>query len=72
MESLSCPALRVAKQRRFMRFTEINKPDINIVTVEDPVEYTMQGINQVNVNTKANMTFATAPGRSCVRILMLS
>ena len=39
---------------------EINKPDINIVTVEDPVEYTMPGINQVNVNTKANMTFATA------------
>ena len=39
---------------------EINKPDINIVTVEDPVEYTMQGINQVNVNNKANMTFATA------------
>ena len=39
---------------------EINKPDINIVTVEDPVEYTMPGINQVNVNTKANMTVATA------------
>ena len=39
---------------------EINKPDINIVTVEDPVEYTMQGINQVNVNNKANMTFASA------------
>lgn len=39
---------------------EINKPNINIVTVEDPVEYTMQGINQVNVNNKANMTFASA------------
>ena len=39
---------------------EINKPDINIVTVEDPVEYTMPGINQVNVNNKANMTFASA------------
>lgn len=39
---------------------EINKPDINIVTVEDPVEYTMAGINQVNVNNKANMTFASA------------
>ncbi len=39
---------------------EINKSDINIVTVEDPVEYTMEGINQVNVNNKANMTFASA------------
>ncbi len=39
---------------------EINKPDINIVTVEDPVEYTMPGVNQVNVNNKANMTFASA------------
>jgi len=39
---------------------EINKPDVNIVTVEDPVEYTMNGINQVQVNNKAEMTFATA------------
>jgi len=39
---------------------ELNKPDVNIVTVEDPVEYTMPGINQVNVNSKTNLTFATA------------
>ncbi len=39
---------------------ELNRPDVNIVTVEDPVEYTMLGINQVNVNNKANLTFATA------------
>lgn len=39
---------------------ELNKTDINIVTVEDPVEYTMPGINQVNVNNKANLTFASA------------
>ena len=39
---------------------EINKPTINIVTVEDPVEYTMPGISQVQVNTKANLTFASA------------
>jgi len=39
---------------------EVNKPDVNIVTVEDPVEYSMIGINQTQVNTKANMTFATA------------
>ncbi len=39
---------------------EINKPNVNIVTVEDPVEYMMQGINQTQVNPKANMTFAVA------------
>lgn len=39
---------------------EINNSSVNIVTVEDPVEFTMQGINQTQVNTKANMTFATA------------
>ncbi len=39
---------------------EINRPSVNIVTVEDPVEYTMPGINQVQVNTKANLTFAGA------------
>ncbi len=39
---------------------EINKPDVNVITVEDPVEYTMHGINQVQVNTKAKLTFASA------------
>ena len=39
---------------------EINKPTVNVVTVEDPVEYTMPGISQVQVNTKANLTFASA------------
>ncbi len=39
---------------------EINKPNVNIVTVEDPVEYTLFGVNQTQVNTKANMTFASA------------
>jgi type IV pilus assembly protein PilB len=39
---------------------EVNTPTVNIVTVEDPVEYTMPGINQTQVNAKANMTFAAA------------
>lgn len=39
---------------------ELNNSTINIVTVEDPVEYTMPGINQTQVNTKANLTFAAA------------
>lgn len=39
---------------------EINTPAVNIVTVEDPVEYIMAGVNQTQVNTKANMTFSAA------------
>ena len=39
---------------------EVNTSAVNIVTVEDPVEYMMSGINQTQVNTKANMTFAAA------------
>lgn len=39
---------------------ELNQPDVNIITVEDPVEYTMVGVNQTQVNAKANMTFAAA------------
>lgn len=38
--------------------TDLNTPNKNIITVEDPVEYMMEGVNQVNVNTKAGMTFA--------------
>ncbi len=37
---------------------DINKPNINIITVEDPVEYKLEGINQVQVNAKAGLTFA--------------
>ncbi len=39
---------------------EVAQPDINVVTVEDPVEYRMDGINQVPVNPKRGMTFAGA------------
>ena len=39
---------------------EINKPDRKIITVEDPVEYEMAGINQVMVKTDIGMTFAAA------------
>lgn len=37
----------------------LNKPNINIMTIEDPVEYDMAGINQIQVNQRANLTFAT-------------
>ncbi len=37
----------------------LNKPTVNIVTLEDPVEYQMVGINQVQINPQAGLTFAT-------------
>jgi type IV pilus assembly protein PilB len=37
----------------------LRKPSVNIVTVEDPVEYALPGINQVHVNTRAGLTFAS-------------
>ncbi|MDT4938257.1 MAG: type pilus assembly protein PilB [Pseudonocardiales bacterium] len=37
---------------------EISKPEVNIITVEDPVEYRLPGVNQVQVNHKAGLTFA--------------
>lgn len=36
----------------------LNRPDVNISTVEDPVEYRLAGVNQTQVNPKAGMTFA--------------
>jgi type IV pilus assembly protein PilB len=38
----------------------IRRPSINIVTVEDPIEYAVAGLNQVQVNTKAGLTFASS------------
>jgi type IV pilus assembly protein PilB len=38
----------------------VARPEINVITVEDPVEYRMAGINQVQVNPKAGLTFASA------------
>lgn len=38
----------------------LNQPDVNIVTVEDPVEYRMERIRQVELNTRAGMTFASS------------
>ncbi|HEY6032352.1 MAG TPA: GspE/PulE family protein [Gaiellaceae bacterium] len=40
--------------------SQINRPELKIITVEDPVEYRLQGINQVQINTRAGLTFATA------------
>ena len=38
----------------------LNKPDRNIITVEDPVEYRLPGVNQVQTNPKAGLTFSSA------------
>lgn len=38
----------------------LNKPEINIITVEDPIEMNIQGMNQVQVNAEIGMTFAAA------------
>lgn len=45
---------------------EVNKPNVNIITVEDPVEYMLEGVNQVQINLKADLTFSSAL-RSMVR-----
>ena len=42
----------------YATLTEISKPEVNIITVEDPVEYRLPGVNQVQVNHKAGLNFA--------------
>ena len=44
----------------YTALSELNKEDVNIITVEDPVEANVAGINQVQTNTKAGLTFASA------------
>jgi general secretion pathway protein E len=38
--------------------SKINSPDINIITIEDPIEYQIKGIGQIQINPKINLTFA--------------
>ena len=44
----------------YSALSEVNRPDVNISTAEDPVEYNIQGINQVLVNEEIGLTFASA------------
>jgi type IV pilus assembly protein PilB len=44
----------------YAALTQINRPEINIITVEDPVEYRLGGVNQMQINQRAGLTFATA------------
>lgn len=43
----------------------VRRPSVNIITVEDPIEYVIPGLNQVQVNSKAGLTFAT-----CLRSIL--
>lgn len=44
----------------YTALSEMNTKDVNIITIEDPVEATIDGINQIQVNPKAKLTFASA------------
>jgi type IV pilus assembly protein PilB len=44
----------------FAALSEISRPEVNVITVEDPVEYRLRGTNQVQINPRAGLTFATA------------
>ena len=44
----------------YATLNQVSRPEINVITVEDPVEYRIPGINQVQVNVKAGLTFASA------------
>ncbi|MEX2102712.1 MAG: GspE/PulE family protein [Gaiellaceae bacterium] len=44
----------------YASLSEINRPEVNIITVEDPVEYRLAGVNQVQMNPKAGLTFAVS------------
>ena len=44
----------------YTALSTLNKEEVNIITVEDPVEASIAGINQVHVNSKADLTFASA------------
>jgi type IV pilus assembly protein PilB len=44
----------------YAALTQINRPEINIITVEDPVEYRLPGVNQMQTNLRAGLTFASA------------
>lgn len=50
----------------YAALSEVNRREVNVITVEDPVEYQMKGLNQVQVNTRVGLTFA-ATLRSILR-----
>jgi hypothetical protein len=51
----------------YSALSRVNQPDVNVLTAEDPVEYNLEGINQVLVNDSVGLSFAAALRRSCAR-----
>jgi type IV pilus assembly protein PilB len=43
----------------YATLSEINRPDINVMTIEDPVEYIFKKVNQIQIHEQSGMTFAT-------------
>ncbi|PIR88086.1 MAG: type II secretion system protein GspE [Candidatus Harrisonbacteria bacterium CG10_big_fil_rev_8_21_14_0_10_45_28] len=43
----------------YMILKELNRPEVSIITIEDPIEYSLKGIDQIQVNEKTGLTFAT-------------
>ena len=44
----------------YAALAELNRPEINVITVEDPVEYRLAGIEQIQINNRAGLTFSSA------------
>ncbi len=44
----------------YAALAELNKPEINVITVEDPVEYRLAGVEQIQINNRAGLTFSSA------------
>ena len=60
------PPAPVSRRRSTPALTTINRPEINIITVEDPVEYRLAGVNQVQINDRAGLDLRDrARARSC-------
>jgi len=53
-------AVIASPMNRLMNTAAISRPEINVITVEDPVEYRLGGIKQIQINVRAGLTFATA------------
>lgn len=57
---LSCGPTGCGKTTTLYTLLKIlNQPDVNIATIEDPVEYAIEGVSQIQVNPKTNLTFAS-------------
>ena len=56
---LQLPPVATLHGSLYTAMAELNRPEANLVTVEDPVEYELNGATQIQVNAKAKRTFAT-------------